>query len=234
MNNSTELVVILDRSGSMQRLAEDTIGGFNSLIENQRKLEGKCTVTTVLFDNKVEILYQGKNIKEVPTLTSKEYFARGSTALLDAIGITINETNSKISSMKEEEKPNKVLVAITTDGLENSSNEYSYSSIKSLIEEKKKKLGWDFIFLGANIDAIGEANKFGIEKDMAMNIKATKVGQRYAFESINRAAYHARFSNAISSDWKDTQEIDIPEEKKEDVSLKERPIVLNHIKKFRR
>lgn len=234
MNNSTELVVILDRSGSMQRLAEDTIGGFNSLIENQRKLEGKCTVTTVLFDNKVEILYQGKNIKEVPTLTSKEYFARGSTALLDAIGITINETNSKISSMKEEEKPNKVLVAITTDGLENSSNEYSYSSIKSLIEEKKKKLGWDFIFLGANIDAIGEANKFGIERDMAMNIKATKVGQRYAFESINRAAYHARFSNDISSDWKDTQEIDIPEEKKEDVSLKERPIVLNHIKRFRR
>lgn len=234
MNNSTELVVILDRSGSMQRLAEDTIGGFNSLIENQRKLEGKCTVTTVLFDNKVEILYQGKNIKEVPTLTSKEYFARGSTALLDAIGITINETNSKISSMKEEEKPNKVLVAITTDGLENSSNEYSYSSIKSLIEEKKKKLGWDFIFLGANIDAIGEANKFGIERDMAMNIKATKVGQKHAFESINRAAYHARFSNAISSDWKDTQEIDIPEEKKEDVSLKERPIVLNHIKRFRR
>lgn len=234
MNNSTELVVILDRSGSMQRLAEDTIGGFNSLIENQRKLEGKCTVTTVLFDNKVEILYQGKNIKEVPTLTSKEYFARGSTALLDAIGITINETNSKISSMKEEEKPNKVLVAITTDGLENSSNEYSYSSIKSLIEEKKKKLGWDFIFLGANIDAIGEANKFGIERDMAMNIKATKVGQKYAFESINRAAYHARFSNAISSDWKDTQEIDIPEEKKEDVSLKERPIILNHIKRFRR
>lgn len=234
MNNSTELVVILDRSGSMQRLAEDTIGGFNSLIENQRKLEGKCTVTTVLFDNKVEILYQGKNIKEVPTLTSKEYFARGSTALLDAIGITINETNSKISSMKEEEKPNKVLVAITTDGLENSSNEYSYSSIKSLIEEKKKKLGWDFIFLGANIDAIGEANKFGIERDMAMNIKATKVGQKHAFESINRAAYHARFSNAISSDWKDTQEIDMPEEKKEDVSLKERPIVLNHIKRFRR
>lgn len=234
MNNSTELVVILDRSGSMQRLAEDTIGGFNSLIENQRKLEGKCTVTTVLFDNKVEILYQGKDIKEVPTLTSKEYFARGSTALLDAIGITINETNSKISSMKEEEKPSKVLVAITTDGLENSSNEYSYSSIKSLIEEKKKKLGWDFIFLGANIDAIGEANKFGIERDMAMNIKATKVGQRHAFESINKAAYHARFSNAISSDWKDTQEIDIPEEKKEDVSLKERPIVLNHIKRFRR
>lgn len=233
MNNSTELVVILDRSGSMQRLAEDTIGGFNSLIENQRKLEGKCTVTTVLFDNKVEILYQGKNIKEVPTLTSKEYFARGSTALLDAIGITINETNNKISSMKEEEKPNKVLVAITTDGLENSSNEYSYSSIKSLIEEKKK-LGWDFIFLGANIDAIGEANKFGIERDMATNIKATKVGQRHAFESINRAAYNARFSNAISSDWKDTQEIDIPEEKKEDVSLKERPIVLNHIKRFRR
>lgn len=234
MNNSTELVVILDRSGSMQRLAEDTIGGFNSLIENQRKLEGKCTVTTVLFDNKVEILYQGKNIKEVPTLTSKEYFARGSTALLDAIGITINETNSRISSMKEEEKPNKVLVAITTDGLENSSNEYSYSSIKSLIEEKKKKLGWNFIFLGANIDAIGEANKFGIERDMAMNIKATKVGQKHAFESINRAAYHARFSNVISSDWKDTQEIDIPEEKEEDVSLKERPIVLNHIKRFRR
>lgn len=234
MNNSTELVVILDRSGSMQRLAEDTIGGFNSLIENQRKLEGKCTVTTVLFDNKVEILYQGKNIKEVPTLTSKEYFARGSTALLDAIGITINETNSKISSMKEEEKPNKVLVAITTDGLENSSNEYSYSSIKSLIEEKKKKLGWDFIFLGANIDAIGEANKFGIERDMAMNIKATKIGQRYAFESINRAAYNARFSNAISSDWKNTQENDIPEEKKDDVSLKERTIVLNHIKRFRR
>lgn len=232
MSNSTELVVILDRSGSMQRLAEDTIGGFNSLIENQRKLEGKCTVTTVLFDNKVEILYQGKDIKEVPTLTSKEYFARGSTALLDAIGITINETNSKISSMKEE-KPNKVLVAITTDGLENSSNEYSYSSIKSLIEEKKK-LGWDFIFLGANIDAIGEANKFGIERDMAMNIKATKVGQRHAFESINRAAYNARFSNAISSDWKDTQEIDIPEEKEEDVSLKEKPIVLNHIKRFRR
>ena len=232
MNNSTELVVILDRSGSMQRLAEDTIGGFNSLIENKRKLEDKCTVTTVLFDNKVEILYQGKNIKEVPTLTSKEYFARGSTALLDAIGITINETNSKISSMKEE-KPNKVLVAITTDGLENSSNEYSYSSIKSLIEEKKK-LGWDFIFLGANIDAIGEANKFGIERDMAMNVKATKVGQKHAFESINRAAYHTRFSNDISSDWKDTQEIDIPEEKKEDVSLKEGPIVLNHIKRFRR
>lgn len=234
MNNSTELVVILDRSGSMQRLAEDTIGGFNSLIENQRKLEGKCTVTTVLFDNKVEILYQGKNIKEVPTLTSKEYFARGSTALLDAIGITINETNSKISSMKEKEKPNKVLVAITTDGLENSSNEYSYSSIKSLIEEKKKKLGWNFIFLGANIDAIGEANKFGIERDMAMNIKATKVGQKHAFESINRAAYHARFSNAISSDWKDTQEIDMPEKKEKDVSLKERPIVLNHIKRFRK
>ena len=174
--NLTELVFILDRSGSMSGLEQDTIGGFNSMIEKQKGVEGEALVSTVLFDNEMEVIHDRVKLSDIPKLTKKEYFTRGSTALLDAIGHSIKHIENIYKYAREEDIPEKTLFMITTDGYENSSREFRYEDVKKLINDKKTKSNWDFVFIGANIDAVNEASKFGISKDYAMNYMCDSEG----------------------------------------------------------
>ena len=173
--NLTEIVFLIDRSGSMGGLETDTIGGFNAFIENQKQIEGDTAVTTVLFDDKYELLYNGIEAEKVK-LSNKEYFVRGSTALLDAIGKTIIDVGYRLSVMEESQRPAKVIFVITTDGMENASKEFTYKKVKELIKHQQEKYQWEFIFLGANIDASKEAGNIGISTDNAFNYEASKVG----------------------------------------------------------
>ena len=174
--NSTELVFILDRSGSMSGLEEDTIGGFNSMLEKQKAEPGECRITTVLFDNQYELLHDRIDIKAVSPLTGKEYYVRGMTALLDAIGTTINKIDAVQKNTAEEHRAGKVLFVITTDGMENASREFSYDKIKELIKQQKEKHDWEFIFLGANIDAVAVAGRFGVDHTRAQSFHNDKEG----------------------------------------------------------
>jgi hypothetical protein len=171
----TEIIFLLDRSGSMAGLETDTIGGFNAFIEKQRQLEGETIVTAVLFDDRYEILWNGIDANKA-ILTDKEYYVRGSTALLDAVGKTILDVGYRLSKTSEETRPGKVIFVITTDGLENSSREFSYEKVKELIKHQQEKYNWEFIFLGANIDAAKEAGNIGICKDNAYSFEASKAG----------------------------------------------------------
>jgi hypothetical protein len=173
--NLTEIVFLIDRSGSMGGLETDTIGGFNAFIENQKQIEGDTVVTTVLFDDKYELLYNGIDAEKVK-LSNKEYFVRGSTALLDAIGKTIIDVGYRLSVMEESQRPAKVIFVITTDGMENASKEFTYKKVKELIKHQQDKYQWEFIFLGANIDASKEADNIGISTENAFNYEASKVG----------------------------------------------------------
>lgn len=167
-----EIIFILDRSGSMSGLETDTIGGYNSFLETQRKVEGEAQITTVLFDDKYELLHDGIDIRNVKPMTEKEYFARGMTALLDAIGKTIINVGIRLSNTPETERPSKVVFVITTDGQENASREFSYKKIHEMISEQQDKYSWEFIFLGANIDAAKEAESLGIKASRASNYVA--------------------------------------------------------------
>ena len=197
----TELVFILDRSGSMSGLELDTIGGYNSLLEKQKNESGEAIITTVLFDDKYELLHNRLDVKEVIPITSKEYFVRGSTALLDAIGATINNIKTAQQNMAEEERPEKVLVTIITDGMENHSREYSYDKVKTMIEAQKK-LDWEFLFIGANIDAIGEAGKFGISAERAVNYTADSRGTDMVYKSVSESIGFMRKEKFVREDWK--------------------------------
>ena len=206
--NLTELVFILDRSGSMSGLETDTIGGFNSMLEKQKKESGEAFVTTVLFDDKYELLHDRYDIKGVNLLTEKEYYVRGSTALLDAIGITINNIGKALSDTKEEDRPGKVLFVIITDGMENSSREFSYEKVKKMVEHQKSKYSWDFIFLGANIDAIKTANSFGISADMATNFVSDSAGTQLNYKIVSEVVSSFRKGKNVDKSWKDEIEKD--------------------------
>jgi len=206
--NLTELVFILDRSGSMSGLETDTIGGFNSMLEKQKKESGEAFVTTVLFDDKYELLHDRYDIKGVNLLTEKEYYVRGSTALLDAIGITINNIGKALSDTKEEDRPGKVLFVIITDGMENSSREFSYEKVKKMVEHQKSKYAWDFIFLGANIDAIKTANSFGISADMATNFVSDSAGTQLNYKIVSEVVSSFRKGKNVDKSWKDEIEKD--------------------------
>ena len=206
--NLTELVFILDRSGSMSSLETDTIGGFNSMLERQKKESGEAFVTTVLFDDKYEVLHDRYDIKGVKLLTEKEYYVRGSTALLDAIGITINNIGKALSDTKEEDRPGKVLFVIITDGMENSSREFSYEKVKKMVEHQKSKYSWDFIFLGANIDAIKTANSFGISADMATNFVSDSAGTQLNYKIVSEVVSSFRKGKNVDKSWKDEIEKD--------------------------
>lgn len=190
--NLTELVFILDRSGSMSALTDDTIGGFNSLIESQKAEEGEAFVTTVLFDDKYELLHDHVNIKDVQPLTRKEYFARGMTALLDAIGRTINTIGERLAKTPEEERPSRVVIAITTDGFENASKEFTKKQIKDMIEHQQSKYSWVFMFLGANMDAVSEAESLGIRGTMARTYTNSSRGVETVYTAMSASMSLAR------------------------------------------
>lgn len=183
----TELVFILDRSGSMSGLEKDTIGGFNSMLEKQRKEPGDAVVSTVLFDNETEVIHDRVVIADVPNLTDKEYFVRGCTALLDAVGGAIHHIGNVHKYARKEDVPEKTLFIITTDGMENASRHYTYDKVRNMIERQKERYGWEFLFLGANIDAAAEAKRFGIDESMAANYHCDEVGTVLNYEVISEA-----------------------------------------------
>ncbi len=193
----TELVFILDKSGSMSGLESDTIGGFNSMLAKQKAVEGECFVTTVLFDNEYELVHDRIDIKAISPMTDREYQVGGTTALLDAIGKTINKISNAQKHTAEEYRAEKVMFVIITDGLENSSREYSADKVKALIERQKEKYAWEFVFLGANIDAVETAGKFGISADRAMDYLADSEGTNLNFKMISQAVATFRKSGKV-------------------------------------
>lgn len=199
-NDLTELVFILDRSGSMAGLEEDTIGGFNSMIAKQKDEDGACLVTTVLFDHEIITLHDRKKLGDIAPLTDKDYTVRGCTALIDAIGSTVSKIASIHKYARPEDVPATTMFVITTDGLENASKEYSSAKVKKMIEDKKKD-GWEFLFIGANIDAVETAKHFGISEDRAVNYHADKKGTSVVFNAVSKAVGRARACAPIQADW---------------------------------
>ena len=201
--NLTEIVFILDRCGSMAGLEDDTIGGFNAMIEKQRKEAGEALVSTVLFDHETEVIHDRVDIRRIEPITRKEYYVRGSTALLDAVGGAIHHIGNVHKYAREEDRPEKTLFVITTDGMENASHKYSYARLKAMIERQKEKHGWEFLFLGANIDAAREAARFGIGADRAANYHADSKGTNVIYETVSEAITQVRCCAApLSADWK--------------------------------
>jgi len=204
----TELVFILDKSGSMGGLESDTIGGYNSMLKKQQEAQGDAVITTVLFNDKIEIIHDRIHVKGVSPLTEKDYEVGGTTALLDAIGYSIQKIRNVQKRTKEELRADHVLFVITTDGMENSSREFSAQKIREMIEYQKKHHGWEFVFLGANIDAIATAKQFGINEDYAVDYHADSVGTNINFEAISDLAMDVRQGKRIDRRWKDKIERD--------------------------
>ena len=201
--NLTEIVFILDRSGSMSGLERDTIGGFNSMIVQQKKAEGEALISTVLFDNVSEVLHDRVNVRDTRPMTDRDYTVRGCTALLDAIGGAIHHIGNVHKYARKEDVPEKTLFIITTDGMENASRHYTYDKVRNMIERQKERYGWEFLFLGANIDAAAEAKRFGIDESMAANYHCDEVGTVLNYEVISEAITSVRTSAApLSADWK--------------------------------
>lgn len=205
--NLTEMVFVLDRSGSMSGLAADTIGGFNELIEKQKKIEGDAYVTTVLFDHEYEVLHDHVALEEVAPLTDKEYFARGSTALLDAVGRTIDAVGARLAATAEDERPEHVVFVITTDGRENSSREYTAKRVRGMIEHQQQKYSWQFVFLGANMDAVSEARKLGISAKYAADFTPSHSGVRKMYSmALHDVVMCTRIGSDMGSAWKSSLE----------------------------
>ena len=204
----TEIVFILDRSGSMAGLEEDTIGGFNAMIQKQKGEAGEAYVSTVLFDNVTEVIHDRVDIRNLAPLTRKEYYVRGCTALLDAVGRTIRHIGNVHKYAREEDRPEKTIFVITTDGMENASREYNYERVRSMIEHEKEKYGWEFLFLGANIDAAKEAARFGITEDFAANYHADHQGTAVIYEAMSEAVCNVRACRPMSAAWKTRVEED--------------------------
>ncbi|RAZ78973.1 vWA domain-containing protein [Planococcus halotolerans] len=201
-NEMTELVFILDKSGSMAGLEKDTIGGFNALIEKQRKLEGDVRVTTVLFNQSYELLHDRINLKGISPLTEEDYEVGGTTALLDAIGSSIQKIGNAQKRTSEEERADKVMFVITTDGMENASCEYNYKKILEMIGRQKQKFNWEFIFLGANIDAVATAQQFGVGEEFAVEYHADAEGTQLNYQVLSEAVASFRTGKSLDRDWK--------------------------------
>lgn len=200
--NLTELVFILDRSGSMSGLEKDTIGGFNSMIERQKKTEGEALISAVLFDNESEVLYDRVNVRHIRPMTDRDYTVRGCTALLDALGGAIHHIGNVHKYARPEDVPEHTMFIITTDGMENASRWYDSQTVKQMIERQKTKYGWEFLFLGANIDAVETAGQLGIEADRAVNYQCDSRGTAINYEALNEAICSVRCNAPLSADWK--------------------------------
>ena len=200
--NLTEIVFILDRSGSMAGLENDTIGGFNAMIDKQKKEPGQVFVSTVLFDNVSQVIHDRVDIQKIAPMTREDYYVRGCTALLDAVGKAIHHIGNVHKYAREEDRPEKTLFVITTDGMENASREYTYAKLKAMIQHQKEKYGWEFLFLGANIDAVGTARRFGIDEDRAVNYHCDSKGTALNYEVVSEAIRTVRACTPLSRDWK--------------------------------
>lgn len=198
----TELVFILDRSGSMSGLESDTIGGYNSMLKKQKAEKGLANVTTILFDDEYTVVHDRVSIEQIKPLSEKEYFVRGTTALLDAVGVTINNLIHNIKNSKKVDKADKVMFVIITDGMENSSKDYTYEKIKSLIDKQKERYAWEFVFLGANIDAIKTAASFGISQDRAVSYRSDSIGTQLNYQVVSDLVSDVRQAREIDESWK--------------------------------
>ena len=207
-NNITELVFILDRSGSMQGLENDTVGGFNSMVEKQRREDGKCYVSTVLFDDHSEVIHDRIELQGIATMKTEDYVVGGCTALIDAIGGAIHHIANVHKYIRPEDVPEHTVFVIMTDGYENASHLYTGERVKEMINERKAKYGWEFLFLGANIDAIETALRYGISQDRAANFKADGYGVRMMYDSTSDAIASLRRCAPLTREWSDKLEED--------------------------
>ena len=206
--NLTEMVFILDRSGSMSGLEADTIGGFNSMIERQKKEEGEALVSTVLFSNDSRVIHDRVSLKEIEPMTGKQYFVGGCTALIDAIGGAIHHIGNVHKYAREEDRPEHTIFIITTDGMENASRRYTSDEVKAMVRRQKEKYGWEFLFLGANIDAVETAARFGIAEDRAVNFVNDGAGQALNYAEVSEAVRTVRSCRPLTRNWKSRIEED--------------------------
>ena len=207
-NNITELVFILDRSGSMAGLESDTIGGFNAMIEKQKKEDGECYISTVLFDNVSEVLHDRVKLTDIRPMTDKEYTVRGCTALIDALGGAIHHIGNIHKYARPEDVPEHTMFIITTDGMENASQRYSSEQVKRMIERQKEKYGWEFLFIGANIDAVETAKRYGINENRAVNYNADAKGTGILYESVACAVSNVRKCASLDNSWRENLDDD--------------------------
>ena len=206
--NLTEIVFIIDRSGSMSGLEADTIGGFNSMIEKQKKAEGEALISTVLFDSTSEVIHDRVSVQNIKPMTAEDYTVRGCTALLDAIGGAIHHIGNVHKYARAEDVPEHTMFVITTDGMENASRRYDSAKVKKMIERQKEKHGWEFLFLGANIDAVETAKNFGISEDRAVNYHSDSEGTQLNYEVLSEAICSVRCSAPLGTDWKKRIDVD--------------------------
>ena len=207
----TEIVFILDRSGSMCGLEADTIGGFNSMLEKQKQAEGKAILSAVLFSDQSQVLYDRVDIDRIEPMTDRQYQVGGCTALLDAIGGAVHHIGNVHKYAREEDRPGKTVFVITTDGMENSSRRYSYEKVQKMVKRQQERYGWEFLFLGANMDAISAARSFGIREDRAVRYKCDSVGTSKNFSAVSDALCSLRFQRCIAPDWSKEIEEDVRE-----------------------
>ena len=196
--NLTEMVFILDKSGSMAGLEKDTIGGFNAMIERQKKTEGEALVSTVLFANESTVIHDRADLREIAPLTDREYYVGGCTALIDAIGQAIHHIGNVHKYIREEDVPEHTIFLITTDGMENASRQYTYEKVRTMIERQKEKYNWEFLFLGANIDAVREAGRFGIQASRAVKYEHDGAGTRKNFSVLSNIVRRARGADSAA------------------------------------
>ena len=212
--NLTEMVFILDRSGSMSSLESDTIGGFNGMIERQKKEEGEALVSTVLFSDESKVIHDRVDLQKIEPMTDKQYYVGGCTALIDAIGSAIHHIGNVHKYAREEDRPEHTIFVITTDGMENASHRYTSDQVKAMVQRQKDKYGWEFLFLGANIDAVETAAHFGIEESRAVNYHCDPIGQNRVYEGVDRAVRSVRACAKVDIDWKKDIEEDFNTRKK--------------------